>query len=232
MTQAPALPFSRSEDDRVVAGVCAGIAEALNVDATLVRFVFALLAIAGGAGILLYLALWVYADGRRPVLAVVLVALAASALLVALGLPSSIVLGTGLLVAGVVLLARRGTTLRPGGSLRVPGVLLVAGGAFLILRGIGASHAFVAPGAVAGALVLVLAPWLWQLTSERTERIRLAERAEVAARVASECFMDLDAPVRRVGALDTPVAYAPKLEDVILPQKSTLAAAIRELASF
>ncbi len=56
--------------------------------------------------------------------------------------------------------------------------------------------------------------------------------AEVAARIASECFLDLDAPVRRVGALDTPIAYAPQLEDVILPQKATLASAIRELASF
>jgi len=56
--------------------------------------------------------------------------------------------------------------------------------------------------------------------------------AEVAARVASECFMDLDAPVRRVAALDTPIAYAPQLEDEILPQKNDLVRAIRELAEF
>ena len=56
--------------------------------------------------------------------------------------------------------------------------------------------------------------------------------AEVAARVANECFMDLDAPVRRVAALDTPVAYSPQLEDVILPQKDTLLRAIREIAAF
>ncbi len=55
---------------------------------------------------------------------------------------------------------------------------------------------------------------------------------EVAARIASECFMDLDAPVRRVAALDTPVAYAPTLEDVILPQKDTMLKAIREIAAF
>jgi 2-oxoisovalerate dehydrogenase E1 component len=56
--------------------------------------------------------------------------------------------------------------------------------------------------------------------------------AEVAARIAQECFMDLDAPVRRVGALDSPVAYAPQLEDVILPQKDTMLRAIREVAEF
>jgi 2-oxoisovalerate dehydrogenase E1 component len=56
--------------------------------------------------------------------------------------------------------------------------------------------------------------------------------AEVAARIASECFMDLDAPVRRVAALDTPVAYSPRLEDEILPQKDDMVRAIREIAAF
>jgi len=56
--------------------------------------------------------------------------------------------------------------------------------------------------------------------------------AEIAARIASECLMDLDAPVKRVAALDTPVAYSPQLEDVILPQKDTMLRAIREIAAF
>ncbi len=56
--------------------------------------------------------------------------------------------------------------------------------------------------------------------------------AEVAARAAAECFADLDAPVRRVAALDTPVGYAPRLEDRILPQKDDLLAAIREIAAY
>jgi 2-oxoisovalerate dehydrogenase E1 component len=56
--------------------------------------------------------------------------------------------------------------------------------------------------------------------------------AEVAARIADECFMDLDAPVRRVAALDCMVAYAPKLEDHILPQKDDVLRAILELARY
>jgi 2-oxoisovalerate dehydrogenase E1 component len=56
--------------------------------------------------------------------------------------------------------------------------------------------------------------------------------AEIAARVAAELFEYLDAPLRRVAALDTFVGYSPSLEDAILPQVSTVAAALRETARY
>ena len=56
--------------------------------------------------------------------------------------------------------------------------------------------------------------------------------AEIAARIADELFEDLDAPVRRVAAKDTFVAYQPVLEDAILPQAEDLFRAMKELAEF
>jgi 2-oxoisovalerate dehydrogenase E1 component len=56
--------------------------------------------------------------------------------------------------------------------------------------------------------------------------------AELAARIADELFAHLDAPVRRVAALDTPVAYYPDLEEEILPQSADVLKAIRELARY
>ena len=56
--------------------------------------------------------------------------------------------------------------------------------------------------------------------------------AELSARVASDLFEYLDAPVRRVGAMDTPVAYYPDLEEVILPGAPTVLAAILETARY
>ncbi|HET9165019.1 MAG TPA: alpha-ketoacid dehydrogenase subunit beta, partial [Candidatus Angelobacter sp.] len=56
--------------------------------------------------------------------------------------------------------------------------------------------------------------------------------AEIAARLGDELFEDLDAPVRRVAATDTFVAYQPILEDVILPQSEDLFKAMESLAKF
>ncbi|MDE3058420.1 MAG: hypothetical protein KGJ59_10740, partial [Bacteroidota bacterium] len=56
--------------------------------------------------------------------------------------------------------------------------------------------------------------------------------AEIASIIAEECFQSLDAPVARVAALDTPVPYAPALESAMLPQESTITAALKKLAEF
>jgi 2-oxoisovalerate dehydrogenase E1 component len=88
-----------------------------------------------------------------------------------------------------------------------------------------------------------LSPWDWDAVAasvRKTGRVIVAHEdslswgygAEIAARVAGELFEHLDAPVRRVGALDTFVGYNPALEDAILPQVSTIAAALRETARY
>jgi 2-oxoisovalerate dehydrogenase E1 component len=56
--------------------------------------------------------------------------------------------------------------------------------------------------------------------------------AEIAARIADQLFHHLDAPVKRVAATDTFVAYQPILEDAILPQPNDLFRAMKELAEF
>src|SRR5262249_40755983 len=88
-----------------------------------------------------------------------------------------------------------------------------------------------------------LSPYDWNAVAEHVKRINrviVAHEdqltcgfgAEVAARIADELFAHLDAPVRRVAALDTPVAYAPSLEEAILPQASDVLTAIRATAKY
>ncbi len=55
----PTRKLYRSKTDRQVAGVCGGLAEHFNVDATVVRVLFVVLAVLGGSGLLLYVAMWI-----------------------------------------------------------------------------------------------------------------------------------------------------------------------------
>jgi len=88
-----------------------------------------------------------------------------------------------------------------------------------------------------------LAPYDWEAVRGsvmKTSRVILAHEdtlsfgyaAELAARIADELFGHLDAPVRRVGALDTWVGYHPQLEAAILPQTETLAAEMEKLLAY
>jgi 2-oxoisovalerate dehydrogenase E1 component len=88
-----------------------------------------------------------------------------------------------------------------------------------------------------------LSPYDWEAIAEsvrRTSRVIVAHEdvlswgygAEIAARIADELFDDLDAPVKRVAATDTFVAYQPQLENVILPQPEDVFRAIEALAKF
>src|SRR6478735_9336438 len=141
--------FAPSSGDRVIAGVCAGIAQTLAVDVTLVRLVFALLALAGGAGIVLYLALWAYSRRAHVWVAAVL---AGGLLLSALGLSGRAVVGIALIAAGLALAWRQGGSFRPEAPLSYGGIALASAGAVTLLSSNGANSKLLAPGAVAGAL--------------------------------------------------------------------------------
>jgi signal transduction histidine kinase len=186
--------FETSTDERALAGVCAGIARDLGVDVTLVRLVFALLALAGGAGILLYLALWAW-SGSRPWWAVVMLLVAASLLLGAVGIPDRAVAGIVLVAGGLALAWRKGGSFRADAPLSYGGIALAGFGAVLLLMGADAPTRLLAPGAVAGGLLLIGGPWLWRLAlerdAERSARIRTEERADVAARVHDSVLQTL-----------------------------------------
>jgi len=88
-----------------------------------------------------------------------------------------------------------------------------------------------------------LVPYDWDAIAEsvkKTSRVIVAHEdplswgygAEIAARISDELFEYLDAPVRRVGATDTFVAYAPQVEDFILPQSDDVEKAVQELMKY
>ena len=88
-----------------------------------------------------------------------------------------------------------------------------------------------------------LSPYDWEAiagTVRKTHRVIVAYEdmqswgygAEIAARIAEELFDELDAPVKRVAAMDTFCAYQPKLEDVILPQTAHITNAVKQILEY
>jgi 2-oxoisovalerate dehydrogenase E1 component len=88
-----------------------------------------------------------------------------------------------------------------------------------------------------------LSPYDWQAiaaTVRKNHRVMVAYEdmlswgygAEIAARIGEELFDELDAPVKRVAAMDTFCAYQPRLEDEILPQTDDITAAAHQLIAY
>jgi 2-oxoisovalerate dehydrogenase E1 component len=131
------------------------------------------------------------------------------------------------------------------GQLRRDGsdVLVVTWGA-LVQRSLLAAQQAEKDGISAAVLDLrTIVPYDWDAIAAhvtRVNRVVIAHEdqvtcgfgGEIAARIASELFPHLDAPIRRVGALDAPVAYCPDLEEAILPQSADVLKAIRETAEY
>ena len=88
-----------------------------------------------------------------------------------------------------------------------------------------------------------LSPYDWEAIAtsvRKTSRVIVAHEdmlswgygAEIAARIADELFHDLDAPVKRLAAMDTFVAYQPIIEDIILPQSDDIYKSIVAMKQF
>ena len=204
-----ALPrLRRAEGEAALAGVCAGIAKSLRVDATLVRLTFALLAFAGGAGIAAYGGAWLALapengpppSPRRRLLGFVALAIAGAIALRGFGFSDSLIWPAALCGAGILLARGR------SGAPVVVGLSLAAVGVIVFVdqnaTADGRDAAFES-SAVAIALLLVLGPWAWRLAAERdaerTARIRSQERSEMAARVHDSVLQTLALVQREAG---------------------------------
>ena len=122
-------------------------------------------------------------------------------------------------------------------------VLLITWGA-LVQRSLVAAHHAEKLGVHAAVLDLrTISPYDWKAIAThvtRINRVVIAHEdqltcgfgAEIAARIAGELFEHLDAPVKRVAALDTPVPYSPDLEEAVLPQSSDILEALLETKKY
>lgn len=199
--------LNRRRDGRLVAGVCAGLARTARVDATFVRLVFALLALAGGAGIVAYAAAWLGLpeESGEPVRrarrlgGIVLLLVAAGLALRAVGVADAVLWPALAVAVGVyVFQPDRLRDSRRTRRRKLVGAALVAGGAIAFVVTVsdnGSEGALVAPTGLLVALILIVGPWIWRLgqerDAERVARIRAQERADMAARVHDSVLQTL-----------------------------------------
>jgi signal transduction histidine kinase len=204
----------RRRDGRLVAGVCSGLARTARVDPTLVRLVFALLALAGGAGVMAYVGAWLAlpedtgasVSRRRRLTGVILMLVAATGALRAVGIADSILWPAFAVAVGVYLVQAKHGPGRRERRRRLLGALFVAGGiiAFAVtVPGIGSQSSLIAPTGLLVAFGLIVGPWIWRLAqerdAERLERIRAQERADLAARVHDSVLQTLTLVQRSAG---------------------------------
>jgi phage shock protein PspC (stress-responsive transcriptional regulator) len=233
--------LSRSRDDRMLAGVCGGLARASGIDPLVVRVAAVVLTMAGGTGALLYVVAWLLVpedgsdrslgqaalkEGGRDlaeVLAIASIALGVLLLLRATGIWFSDAVVWPFLLAGVGLAviwrqageddrsSLKGVVGSPAAGpqdvrSRRAALARVALGVALVVGGVGAflaaSDAFsalrqglLATAAIVGGLALITGPF-WvrmgrDLATERRQRIRSEERAEVAAHLHDSVLQTL-----------------------------------------
>ena len=122
-------------------------------------------------------------------------------------------------------------------------VVVFTWGALVYRSLLAAQHAERAGIQVAVVDLRTIIPYDWETIAsytQKTSRVIVAYEdqltcgfgAEIAARISQELFEYLDAPVTRVAALDCPIAYAPVLEEKILPGTDDVFEAIRTLAAY
>jgi signal transduction histidine kinase len=220
------LDIERSTQQRLVGGVCAGVAARLGVDVGIVRFAALALCVAGGIGVVLYLAAWALlpsdkgaprtaTDGRGDRVedaAAVVGVLGLLLVLRALGVWwSDDVAVVGVVAAAGIALATGSHDADRAGSDR-SAALRIAVGLVLVVLGVVAFGAltgdlstmlgsFFGAALAAGGLALIAAPWLRSLSrdlaAERRARMRSQQRAEIAAHLHDGVLQTLTLIQRR-----------------------------------